>query len=57
MIILCNSLLPNDRVHAIPADNGKIFKPMPAIDKVIENDVAPIITTASTDSNIVFTVL
>ena len=42
MIILCNSLLSNDRVHAIPADSGKMIKPKPVIDTVIEVDVAPI---------------
>ena len=44
MINLCNILLPNDKVHAIPADIGKIIKPMPVIDRVIEVDVAPMIT-------------
>ena len=42
MIILCNILLPNDRADGIPADFGKIFKPIPVIDRVIEVDVAPI---------------
>ena len=37
---LCNTLLPNDIVQAIPADIGKIFKPTPVTDKVIEVDVA-----------------
>ena len=54
MINLCNTLLPNDRVQAIPADIGKIIKPIPVIDRVIEVDVAPMITILSTDSNIVF---
>ena len=53
MIILWNTLLPNDKVQAIPADIGKIIKPTPATDKVIEVDVAPMITIESTDSNIV----
>ena len=57
MINLCNILLPNDRVQAIPADIGKIIKPTPVTDKVIEVDVAPMITILSTDSNIVFRVL
>ena len=57
IIILCNILLPNDKVHAIPADIGRIMKPIPVIDKVIEVDVAPMITMLSTDSNIVFRVL
>ena len=57
MIILCNTLLANDRVQAIPADIGKIFKPAPVIDRVIEVDVAPMIARLSIDSNIVFSVL
>ena len=43
-------------MHAIPADIGKIIKPIAVIDRVIEVDVAPI-TIVSTDSNIVFRVL
>ena len=54
MINLCNTLLPNDRVQAIPADIGRIIKPIPVIDRVIEVDVAPMITIESTDSNIVY---
>ena len=57
MINLCNTLLLNDRVQAIPADMGKIIKPIPVIDKVIEVDVAPMITILSTDSTTVFGVL
>ena len=57
MINLCNSLLPNDRVQAIPADIGKTIKPIPATDSVIEVEVAAMITIVSTDSNIVFKVL
>ena len=57
MISLCNTLLLNDRVHAIPADISKILKPIPVVDKLIEVDVAPIITCVSTDSNFVFRVL
>ena len=57
MIILCNTLLHTVRVHANPADIGKIVKPIPVIDRVIEVDVAPILTTVSTDSKIVFRVL
>ena len=56
MINLCNTLLSNDRVQAIPADMGKIIKPTPVTDKVIEVDVAPMITILSKDSNIVFEV-
>ena len=54
---LCNTLLPNDRVQAIPADMGKIIKPAPVIDGDIEFDDAPMITILSTDSNTVFKVL
>ena len=54
MINLCNTLLPNDRVQAIPADIGKTIKPIPVIDKVIEVDVAPMIRILSTDSNFLF---
>ena len=57
MINFCNTLLLNDRVDAIPADIGKKIKPTPAIDEVIEFDVAPIITIKSTDSYNVFRVL
>ena len=57
MINLCNTLLPNDRIQAIKADIGKIIKPIPVIDRVIEVDVAPMITILSTDSNIVLGVL
>ena len=53
MINSCDTLLPNDRVHAIPADIGKIIKPKPIIDKV----EAPMIKKLSTDSSIVFRVL
>ena len=57
MINLCITLLANDRVQAIPADIGKIIKPIPVTDKVIEVDVAAMITILSTDSNTVFRVL
>ena len=57
MISFCNTLLPNDRVQAIPADMGKIIRPAPVTDKVIEVDDAPMITILSTGSNIVFRVL
>ena len=56
MIILCNILLPNDRVQAIPADIGKTIKPKPVNDKAIEVDVAAIITIESTDFNLVLKV-
>ena len=54
---LCNTLLPNDRVQAIPADIGKTIKPIQVIHRVIEVDVVAMITILSTDSNIVFRVL
>ena len=57
MINLCNTLLTNDRVQAIPADIGKIIKPKPVTDKVFEVDVVAMITILSTDSNTVFKVL
>ena len=57
MINLCNTLLPNDRVHGIPADINKIIKLIPAIDRATKVDVSPMITTLSIDSNIVLRVL
>ena len=57
MIKLCNTLLPKDRVQAIPADIGKTIKPIPVIDRVIDVDGAPMVTIESTDSNIVFRVV
>ena len=57
MINLCNTLLDNDRPQAITADIGKIIKPTPATDSVIEVDVAAMMTIPSTDSNTVFRVL
>ena len=57
MIILCKTLLPNDRVQAILANIGKIIKLTPVTDRNIEVDVAPMITIESTDSNVVFRVL
>ena len=56
MINLCNSLLRSYKLQAIPADMGKTINPIPVIDRVIEVDVAPMITMLSTDSNIVFRV-
>ena len=56
MIILCNTSLPSDRVHAIPADVSEIIIPTLVIDRVIEVDVAPVLTIASTDTNIMFRV-
>ena len=57
MINLCNTLLLNDKVQAKPADIGKIIKPIPVIDRVIEVDVAPMLTILSIDSYTVFKVL
>ena len=52
MTILCNTLLPIDNAHAIPADFGETIKPRTVIDRVIEVDVAPIKAFVYTDSNI-----
>ena len=57
MINLCNTFVPSDKVHAIPADIGKTIKPIPVIDKVIEVDVTPMIIIQSIGSSIVFRVL
>ena len=56
MIKLCNALLPNDRVQAVPADFDKTIKPLPVIDRVIEVDVAPMIIILFIYSNTVFRV-
>ena len=57
MINLCKILLPKDIPQAIPAGIGKIIKPIPVIDSVIDVEVAPMITMLSTDSYTVFKVL
>ena len=57
MINLSNILLPNVIVQATPADIGKTIKPIPVTDKVIDVDVAAMITILSIDSNTVFRVL
>ena len=57
MLTSCNTLLLNDGVLSIPADIGEIIKPIPVIDRVIEVDVAAIVTILSSDPNIVVTVL
>ena len=57
IVILCIILLTNDKALTIPADIGKKIKPIPVIYKVIEVDVAPMITILSTDSIIVFKIL
>ena len=56
MIILCITLLPNNRVHAIPADIDETIEPIPVIDRILEVHVALLITIVSTDSKIVFRV-
>ena len=50
MIILCITLLPNDRAHAIPAEIGTTIKPTPVIDNLTDVVVEPKITTVWTDS-------
>ena len=57
MINLCNTLLPYDRKQAIIVDIGRIIKPTPVIDRVIEVDIALMIIILSIDSNVVFRVL
>ena len=57
MINLCITLLPNDRVQAIPDVIGNINKPIPVIDRVYEVVVSPKVTIVSTDSNILFRLL
>ena len=56
MIISGTTWLPNDRVHAIPAAIGYLFKPTPIIDRDTEVETAPILEIVSTDSNVVFSV-
>ena len=57
MANVCNTLLPSDKVHEILAEIGEIVNPTPVTDRVIENEVAPIMTTESTHSKLVFKVL
>ena len=57
MFNLCNTLLSNEKAHAIVADIGKIIKPIPVFDRVIEVDVNPVIAIVSTDTNTMFRVL
>ena len=57
MIILFDTLLTSDKVHAIPTHIGKTIKPIPVTDRVIEVNVAPRMAIVSTDSNIVFRIL
>ena len=51
MIILCNTLLPNDRGHCIQLKISTTIKSKPATDTVIDDVVAPILTTVSIDCN------
>ena len=57
MINLCNTLLPNEMVHALLADIRKTITPIPVIDRNTEVDIVPIIQSVSTDTKIVFRVL
>ena len=57
MLILCNTLLPNDRTHATPAEIGNTIKPTAVIDKNADVVVAPILASASFDSQIDVNVL
>ena len=57
MLILCNTLLPNDRTHATPAEIGNTIKPTPVIDKDADVVVAPIFASSSFDSQIDVNVL
>ena len=57
MIISYNTLLPIDNPHAVAVDIGIAIRPIPVIDKVIELDVAAIITNVSNDFSIVVIVL
>ena len=48
-------MLPNDRTQANSADIGWTkIGPIPGIHRVIDVDLAPVITVVSNDSNIVF---
>ena len=51
-IILCNTLLANDRPQVIPAKIGTTIEPTPVTDNVTDVVVELIITTASIDCNI-----
>ena len=57
MIILCNTLLPNDKAHAILTVFGKTIKPLPVTDIDFEVDVRPKKAIVSIASNTVFIVL
>ena len=51
MGILCSTWLPNDRVHAIPAENSTTIKTTPVTDNVTDAVVAPIKTIVSVASS------
>ena len=53
MIISYSTLLPIDKLHAVVVDIGITINPIPVRDKVIELDVAAIITNVSNDFSIV----
>ena len=57
MLILCNTLLPNDRTHATPAEIGNTIKPTPVIDKNADVVVAPFLASASFESQMDVNVL
>ena len=57
MITSYITLLPIDNPHAVAVDFGITIKPIRVRDKVIELDVATIITNVSNDFNIVVIVL
>ena len=57
MIILCITLLPNDRAHANPAEIDTTIKPTLVTDNVTGVVVEPLNTTVWTDSNIEVSVL
>ena len=50
MIIVCSTLLPNDRAQAILAETGTTTKQTTVTKEVTDAVVALIMTTASTDS-------
>ena len=57
MNILSNTLLPNDRVQALPVIVSNIIRQIPVIDKNIEVEVGPIMRILATDPNFVFRLL
>ena len=57
MIVSYNTLLPTDNPHSVTVDIGKVIKPIPVRDKIIELDVVVIIKNVSNYFNIVVNVL